>query len=510
LSIREAQSAKWRGNGGGVGQPVSMSLSHRTIVTAALVGMGLVGIVISSGLVLSRGAHPRLHAINAAEFTIQFWNWSAGRVLDREEEADLAALPTQAICSWCGVVTDADGHLAYHRRAGRITGCPQYQEWEVVRIEPSCKGLLTGNDAALLSILQTEWLARQASQPAATGLQIDWDVPTRLLSHYAGFLRRLRLRLPAHTGLSCTGLVTWLDSPDLQIVVRAVDWWVPQCYSSDLPTDPMHMHDDRLLSRESVQRVCERSAALERPFRIGLPTYEQASWWDASAHLLAASTPMRLEKVLVAGLIIDSCTGGAEADAAERLIRFHAPHAMVVAGRDIPSGATLLIGQATVASLHAQIADTRRYGGRWCRGISLFRLSAPGDLPSLSTSQIRAAWAVTLPPSPTLVSHGHLSRSWCRQPDGWRLEIANRSLADEVHILQPMQLSIDCLPDLGMVAPPMRMVPAAFGVPSGPAHATETLLFIPFLRAGATWNCVFQTNDDAPPDCHDVPVTDTP
>jgi hypothetical protein len=423
-----------------------------------------------------------------SDCTVQFWHWSKQRVLASEEAADLAALPTDAICWWIGVITAEEGTPTFHPRGGRLSGNGGVKEWAVLRLEPSCTQLLDKMDRRILDAVLTAW--RRVQSTATGGLQIDWDVPSRLLSRYASFLSQLRHSLPESVGLSCTGLVSWLDAPGIDEVVRAVDWWVPQCYSAGLPEDPLHTTS--LVSRIDIAKVLQQSNALERPFRLGLPTFEQASLWDGDGHLLAASLPIALEDALACGLEAKLVPGSSE-----RLVRFHANRGVTIAGRTIPQSSLLLIAEPTVASLRHQFEIVRSQAGQWCRGVSLFRLSSPGDMPSLSTKQVHQAW--TSAKDSSLVDN--LQWSWEGSAGEWTLVISNPRLSDAVALTHPFRFIIDCLPGLAAPPAPARVIPALDGIPTGPAHATGSLVIIPFVRSGAEVRINFASGNSAPPSC---------
>jgi hypothetical protein len=83
--------------------------------------------------------------------------------------------------------------------------------------------------AAVICAAFTEDLGRaQRDAAQITGLQLDVDVPTRLLLKYEQVLKETRARLPEGIMLSITGLPTWMESPALKAALSAVDFWIPQ------------------------------------------------------------------------------------------------------------------------------------------------------------------------------------------------------------------------------------------------------------------------------------------
>lgn len=99
--------------------------------------------------------------------------------------------------------------------------------WLVVRVER-----LDWSETVIRDVLHT--LARwRAAGNRVEGLQIDFDAATHGLDRYAGFLQRLRARLPAGYKLSVTGLLDWSsggDPRDLRRIAGIVDEIVVQTY----------------------------------------------------------------------------------------------------------------------------------------------------------------------------------------------------------------------------------------------------------------------------------------
>jgi hypothetical protein len=445
---------------------------------------------------------PRLppgEVAGSGTLNLQVWNWTATRRLTGEEAQELGQLPLQAVCRWCGTIDAEDGAPVFHTRGGRLLGGPRCEEWPVIRIQPGCAHFLDQAPAQIAAAVMTGWRLSQVEGVAMAGVQIDWDVPSRLLPAYADLLLRVRALLPRGVGLSCTGLVTWLDAPGIARVAAAVDWWVAQCYSTDVPADPGHA--TALVSRAPVATVTERCEGLGRPFRIGLPTYEQASLWDATGELLAAALPLSLEQALAAGFA--GVALAPERAQGERLAAFRIQETTTCAGLRLPAGALLVVGEPTVASLHAQIEAVRSHARRWCAGISLFRMPRPGDLPCLTARQLRAAW---WPPAPAPAAGSGLSWSWERQGGIWTLTIANDGLSDAVHIEHGLRLAIEGVGAAAEVPEGLRLVPARDGIPVGPSHATGVILLVPFMRAQARITVTFAAAGERKPTCQEHAV----
>lgn len=99
--------------------------------------------------------------------------------------------------------------------------------WLVVRAER-----LDWNEAVLAAILHDLGQWQDAGNEVA-GLQVDFDAATKGIEGYAGFLQKLRHRLPPKWRLSITGLMDWSAHGDpraLTSLARTIDEVVVQTY----------------------------------------------------------------------------------------------------------------------------------------------------------------------------------------------------------------------------------------------------------------------------------------
>lgn len=140
--------------------------------------------------------------------------------------------------------------------------------WLVVRTDT-----LDWPDGAVASL--AERLDRWAAAGnRVEGLQVDFDSATRGLARYAGFLRALRLALPARFRLSVTGLMDWSANGDpaaLAGLAGIVDEVVVQTYQGRA-TIP------------GYEAWFTRMRGLPVPFKVGLV---QGGRWRAPAGLAA-------------------------------------------------------------------------------------------------------------------------------------------------------------------------------------------------------------------------------
>lgn len=258
-------------------------------------------------------------------------------------------------------------------------------------------------DAAARTVVET-YLAdvRRAAGDGAQvdGLQLDFDAPTRLLPAYAELLRRVRDHLPPDKKLSITGLPTWVSSVDIEELLAAVDFWIPQYYGGMIPTES-HQRIP-ISSAPDVARAVRSTAALGKPFYAGLSAYGYAILYAADGGL-----------VEVRGDIDPASAAGSEnlelterrtydktgADSEIRYV-YRAKSDAVIDGLVIKAGETLVFNVPTAASLRASARAARENGGPSMMGICVFRLPAADDETTLSLAEVRAA----LDDSPTNVS----------------------------------------------------------------------------------------------------------
>jgi len=454
-------------------------------------GLGVMLLAVLVGLAIPKPEDvpsPEKHDLPQATVLpdISIWHWSSGRTLSDAERADLTALPVATFMQWAGSIDLVNGIPKWNSRGGAVRGLDAVPRWSVMRIEVRCLPLL-GTPAVDALVA----LVIQKVPPGSAGLQIDCDSPIRLLPAYGNFLAAVRKRLPPNMGFSCTGLLSWLSSQDLGTTLTAVDWWVPQCYSTSVPKDPAKAN--RLSGGGDVTRVIECCEALQKPYRIGLPTFEQVTWWNPDHTLRNAAVSVSLEELLAAGLV-----PVVQKAVEERLLRFEIPADVSVGSLRLQAGSTLLCGQPTVAGLSTRMHDVRAAAKTYFRGMSLFRLAGNGDLPALSTAQLVAA-------DQGAVVASDITWRWSGAPGSWSLTLSNRGLADLVAITDPLCVVVDatCEVQAPILAGGIQLFPSLAGEPVAPAHATDVLIKIPFLRAGhdVTLPAFICTNISAP-SCH--------
>lgn len=247
--------------------------------------------------------------------------------------------------------------------------------------------------------------SERAARDGATvaGLQLDVDVPTRLLSRYARVLSAVRASLRADVKLSVTGLPTWVGSRDLGGVLDAVDFWTPQFYGAEIPATA-----DRVVpiaSPERIARAVARVRELGKPFYAGLAVYGYALVYDARGRLVELRgdvDPARVVSDSNLELVGRGAFGaraegdgararGAAPPAGEWRYVFRAREDVSFEGLALRAGEQIVLDVPGSESLRAGVRGVREGAGDKLLGICLFRLPTAGDATTLRLSEVAAA-----------------------------------------------------------------------------------------------------------------------
>jgi len=229
------------------------------------------------------------------------------------------------------------------------------------------------------------------------GLQLDFDVPTRLLPNYAAILRNVRTGLSNEVQLSITGLPTWLDSPGLLEPLSACDFWVPQCYGAQIP----ERLDQRIpiTTPEHVARSVSKTRDFGVPFYAGLAAYGYAIHYsreglliglrgDLDPLLVVASTDFELTEQTPFFLNTNET---AEKKAGEWRCTYRARRDVMGDGTAIRAGDSLLLDRPTAAGLRACARKVREQAGARLLGICVFRIPTKDDSTTLTMPEIAFA-----------------------------------------------------------------------------------------------------------------------
>jgi hypothetical protein len=194
------------------------------------------------------------------EVPTAWWAWRNETPTETELSSAMHGTRTRALFLRAGQLDDAKGQL---RRIRSVEGVmPRGIELHLVC--SATRSLLADYErieTADLAQVIAETFSRDRERAVCdgaqvAGLQLDLDVPTRLLPRYAQLLAAIRRLLPAGIQLSITGLPSWLDSAEMAQLLRQTDFWIPQCYGSIVPQTADQAVP--IASASQVRRTIER------------------------------------------------------------------------------------------------------------------------------------------------------------------------------------------------------------------------------------------------------------
>ena len=318
-----------------------------------------------------------------AGFPIDYWDWGVNRTLSTAERQALDRLGGQDVFSLCGMIRPQDGEWMWEPQGRSSVVIPGRRQHLVVRIDAAIARQMDSTVAEKIIPLIVAGCARNAT-PATIGVQLDCDVPTKRLAAYAEMLPLLRAALPEGTHLSVSMLLDWARSPDLAAVMKAVDTIIPQFYNTYLPID--FSGRTPLVGASDLERVIPKLEAIGRPYRIGLPTYEQCSQYDASGEIKRAAIALSPEQALTAGGVAERLNRGDE-----NLLTVRFAQATKISAQSMDAGHLLMFASSTPNGLAHRFALIRQLRPRHCAGIVLFRLPGRESTHTLSISQVEAA-----------------------------------------------------------------------------------------------------------------------
>ena len=209
-----------------------LPLSRKTLLVCVAIAL-----MAAAGTIANFRRKPRPWQIH--EVPIAFWAWRNQSPTEKDVRAAIETTHARALFLRAGQIDYQDKKL---RRIRAVTGSlPTGIDLHLVY--NGTRSLLAQLEtvdpnklASTIALAFQEDISRADQEHARiVGLQIDIDVPTRLLGSYEKTLRALRGQLKTGTQLSITGLPTWMQSSQLQSTLAQVDFWVPQFYGAEIP-----------------------------------------------------------------------------------------------------------------------------------------------------------------------------------------------------------------------------------------------------------------------------------
>lgn len=349
------------------------------------------GILLTSGIIVLSHIKrmPRLWQIH--EVPVAFWSWRNQTPSEADVRVAMNQTGARTIFLRAGQIDYQDGKL---RRTRAVTGeFPRNVDLHFVY--NATRSLLSqiesvdqqGLADALSSAFDEDMARARREGVRVMGLQVDIDVPTRLLDRYAQTLRFLRSHLQTGTQLSITGLATWMDSRALQSTLAQVDFWVPQFYGAEIP--------DRLERRipisssASVANQVSRARELNKAFYAGLAAFSWAMLYDPSGALISLRGDM--DPAAIASDANLELIDERAFEVGEWRLQYKARSDGVVDGLAMQAGDVLVLDLSSSASLRASARQVRELAGEKLLGICVFRLPAFDDPATLTVNEVVAA-----------------------------------------------------------------------------------------------------------------------
>jgi hypothetical protein len=198
------------------------------------------------------------------------------------------------------------------------------------------------------------------------GIQLDFDVATRLLPRYAELLKVVRSGIKASESLSITSLPTWFGSGDFATVARVVDFYAPQFYDTSVPKKVDELGS--ISDQTSLEKGLEQADRLGRPYYAGIASFGRALLYDTSGALQGTYLALSPDQAMRhPGFVLEK----EEQTSQERLLRFKA----VRPGKNGRGKGWYLVFRIPKPSgVSASRELVRRQGGSSCMGTAIFRV----------------------------------------------------------------------------------------------------------------------------------------
>ena len=337
--------------------------------------------------------HRRPRPWTTDEVPVAFWSWREQTPAETDVRAAVETTRARTIFLHAGQIDFQDGRLSRIRPlAGKF---PRNIELQLVyNATHALLAQLENVDERLLAESIAQSFSQDAERAAAdeaclVGIQVDIDVPTRLLRRYALTLKALRAHLKPRVQLSITGLPTWMQSNELPATLAQVDFWVPQFYGGEIPGS----FDEAIpiSSPSDLERFVSRARSLNKPFYAGVAAYSYALLYSPSGALINLRGDLD-PSLIAADADLELTEQRSFPNAAgEWRYAYRARADGVVDGLPIHAGELLVVDTPSAESLRTSTRIVRELAGEKLLGICIFRLPAADDPATLQIDQVATA-----------------------------------------------------------------------------------------------------------------------
>jgi len=355
---------------------------------------GAIALMAAAATIATVHRKPRSWQIQ--DVPIAFWAWRNQSPTEKDVRAAIETTRARALFLRAGQIDYQDKKLQRIRAVpGSLpTGIDLHLVYNGTRSLLSQLETVDPNElASMIAVAFQEDITRAEQEHARViGLQIDIDVPTRLLSSYEKTLRALRGRLRPGTQLSITGLPTWMQSSELQLTLAQIDFWVPQFYGTEIPE-----RVDQIIpisSPESLNRFVDSARALNKPLYAGLSAYSWALLYNSAGSLITVRGDM--DPATIAAdpnleLIDQRPFEKSVRAGSEWRFAYRARADGVTDGLAMQAGDSLVVDVPSTESLRASARIVRELAGDKLLGICVFRLPVSDDPSTLNAEQVATA-----------------------------------------------------------------------------------------------------------------------
>ena len=256
---------------------------------AKLVGIGAVMAIVAGILWLNRTRHSA-----SQPFQLSYWFWQTPYSLTQVEQSTLKDMRVKQMFVRAGTFSSdgtnivlmfpqkyTDGanafqvHLVFNADAGVLR---HFEDYDLKTIVPQ-----------IAQRMEQQVRAAEKSGVKVIGVQLDFDVATRLLPRYADLITKVRAAKPMFQRrpgfqFSMTGLMSWLGTNSLERLSNEVDFIIPQAYEGVTGKSPDEMR--QVFDPEDLKRRLPQAERLNCPYWIGVPAYGHALLYDDHDHLI--------------------------------------------------------------------------------------------------------------------------------------------------------------------------------------------------------------------------------
>jgi hypothetical protein len=334
---------------------------------------------------------------NAAAAELSFWVWNRTTPLSSTETEQLRALGVTELYWHAGELENRGGTWRW-RRAPFAPREPAFRVVQVVRLDGFSGEPFSGS--ALESLLA------RLSDTGAVLLQVDADVPDRLLPQYASALQLIRETVPE---LTITALAGWSRSPHFEQLQSCVSELFPMFYDLEAESGSVgeRAAPRPLLDANQLDVQLQSWSRCRIPWRAGLPNFARLTVFDTTGKSRGHIRSWRWEDVVFNRLL----TPVAPATAGATLLRVDKDGAL--GATPLRSGEWIAARWVDRAALRRGMEAARANGAR---GVVLFRL------PDRAAA---SGWSL-----PTLAQLDATPRLVLRQVNASTLLLVNDSPAD--------------------------------------------------------------------------------